>query len=186
MSEDRLISAKSLIIGFRHIAMEHATEAMNTENTVDRLLHEHKYTLWNTIADHLESGNLGLTVDAVPREEYESLLKRFRHLLESDYIRSFDEVKLGTGEYKRDIREAGRVLMVDSEPVVRCGECEYFCQYAQGFAPRVENADGDCYIRLVHSEAHPQFSAVRKNDYCSMGAKKEVLKDEFHQHNEVT
>ena len=75
--------------------------------------------------------------------------------------------------------------MVDSEPVVRCGECKHFCQYAQGFAPRVENADGDCYIRLVHSEAHPQFSAVRKNDYCRMGAKKEVLKDEFHQHNEV-
>lgn len=46
------------------------------------------------------------TIEAVPREEYESLLKRFRHLLESDYIRSFDEVKLGTGEYKRDIREA--------------------------------------------------------------------------------
>lgn len=60
---------------------------------------------------------------------------------------------------------------VDAVPVVRCGECKHFCQYAQGFAPRVENADGDCYIRLVHSDAHPQFSAVRKNDYCSMGAR---------------
>ena len=45
--------------------------------------------------------------DTVPREEYESLLRRFRHLLESDYIRSFDEViPLAGGKYKRDIREA--------------------------------------------------------------------------------
>lgn len=136
MSEDRLISAKSLIIVFRHIAMEHATEAMNTENTADRLLHEHKYILWNMIADHLESGNLGRTVDAVPREEYESLLKRFRHLLESDYIRSFDEVvPISGGKYKRDIREAdlenqrahwlvnctcSRCWMCTAESIARC------------------------------------------------------------------
>lgn len=46
------------------------------------------------------------TVDAVPRDEYEALLKRFWHLLESDYIRSFDEVDRRTGTYKRDIKEA--------------------------------------------------------------------------------
>lgn len=175
MSEQRLIDANILAKCFKM--------------TAERIASEQGVFYGIGIANigaMLEDGTLGITVDAVPREEHESLLKRFRHLLESDYIRSFDEVKLGTSEYKRDIREAGRVLMVDSEPVVRCGECKHFCQYAQGFAPRVENADGDCYIRLVHSEAHPQFSAVRKNDYCSMGAKKEVLKDEFHQHNEVT
>lgn len=46
------------------------------------------------------------TVDAVPRDEHEYLLKRFRHLLKSDYIRSFDEVDPNTGEYKRDIKKA--------------------------------------------------------------------------------
>jgi hypothetical protein len=45
------------------------------------------------------------TVDAVPRDEHEALLKRFRHLLESDFIRSFDEYDPRTGTYKRDIYE---------------------------------------------------------------------------------
>ena len=59
------------------------------------------------------------TVDAVPRDEHESLLKRFRHLLESDFIRSFDEYDPKTGTYKRDISEADTVVHV-----VRCGNCE--------------------------------------------------------------
>ena len=48
-------------------------------------------------------------VDAVPRDEYDSLLKRFQHLLESDFISSFAEVKPLTGTYKRDIAEADNV-----------------------------------------------------------------------------
>lgn len=46
------------------------------------------------------------TVDAVPREEYEALLKRFRHLMQSKFIASFDVHDLITHTYKRDIREA--------------------------------------------------------------------------------
>lgn len=61
------------------------------------------------------------TVDAVPREEHESLLKRFRHLLESDFIRSFDEYDPKTGTYKRDISEADIVAYV-----IRCRRCEHF------------------------------------------------------------
>lgn len=48
-------------------------------------------------------------VDAVPRAEYESLLKRFRHLLESNFISSFARVEPFTGQYKRDIAEADKV-----------------------------------------------------------------------------
>lgn len=59
-----------------------------------------------------------LLADAVPRDEYEALLKRFRHLLESDFIRSFDEYDRKTGTYKRDISEADTVAQV-----VRCGRC---------------------------------------------------------------
>ena len=51
-------------------------------------------------------------VDAVPRAEYEQLLKRFRHLLESDFISSFAEVEPFTGQYKRDIAEADKVQPV--------------------------------------------------------------------------
>ena len=47
-------------------------------------------------------------VDAVPRDEYEALLRRFRHLLQSDFIRSFDEYDPKTGTYKRDIAEADK------------------------------------------------------------------------------
>lgn len=42
----------------------------------------------------------------VSMEEHEKLLARFRHLMESPYIRSFDQVDIKTGEYKRDIRLA--------------------------------------------------------------------------------
>lgn len=59
------------------------------------------------------------TVDAVPRDEYESLLKRFRHLLESDFIRSFDEYDPKTGTYKRDISEADTMARV-----IRCKNCK--------------------------------------------------------------
>lgn len=64
------------------------------------------------------------SVDAVPREEHEALLNRFLHLLESDYIRSFDEVDPRTGTYKRDISEA--VAPVDK--IVRCKDCVH-CDY---------------------------------------------------------
>lgn len=57
--------------------------------------------------------------DAVPRDEHEALLRRFRHLLQSDFIRSFDEVDPKTGTYKRDISEADK-----AEPV-RHGKWEH-------------------------------------------------------------
>lgn len=108
MSEDRLVSSRELACAFRNIAMSYATDAMNTDGA-ERVLNEYAYEVAKNIAEGLESGKIGLTVDAVPREEHESLLKRFRHLLESDYIRSFDEViPLSGGKYKRDIREADR------------------------------------------------------------------------------
>lgn len=52
-------------------------------------------------------------IDALPDceiitfEEHESLLRRFRHLMQSDYIASFDALN-NKGEYARDITKAGR------------------------------------------------------------------------------
>jgi len=53
--------------------------------------------------------------DDVPKESkatdqdcdnFKDLLKRFRHLLRSEYIRSFDEWDAKRGRYKKDIRQA--------------------------------------------------------------------------------
>lgn len=45
-------------------------------------------------------------VNAVSKEEYDRLHARFKHLMESPYIRSFDQVETGKGKYKKDIRLA--------------------------------------------------------------------------------
>ena len=63
---------------------------------------------------------------------------------------------------------------VDSVPVVRCKDCKSFKEYTPEFKASnecVEGADGDCITRLLYSDAHPQFSAVRNGDYCSLGVK---------------
>lgn len=63
---------------------------------------------------------------------------------------------------------------VDAVPVVRCKDCKSFKEYTPEFKASnecVEGADGDCITRLLYSDAHPQFSAVRNSDYCSLGVK---------------
>ena len=48
--------------------------------------------------------------------EFETLLKRFRHLLESNFIASFDEWDLQKHDYKRDISEADKIAhRIESE-----------------------------------------------------------------------
>lgn len=99
------------------------------------------------------------TVDAVPREEHELLLKRFRHLLESDFIRSFDEYDPKTGTYKRDISEA-----MDVETVIHCKDCEMW-----GRSPWGSSVLGWC--KLYGEHRRPDYfcaSAERR------GAAKEV------------
>ena len=62
------------------------------------------------------------TVDAVLRDEYDALLRRFQHLLQSDYIRSFDEYDCRTGTYKRDIFDA----VAPAVEMVRCKDCVHY------------------------------------------------------------
>lgn len=47
----------------------------------------------------------------VPADYYDCLERRFKHLLQSKYIRSFDERVPFNGSYIRDIREADRERM---------------------------------------------------------------------------
>lgn len=44
------------------------------------------------------------------QEEYELLLKRFRHLLESDFIRSYDEWNMQKKDYTKDITKLDIVI----------------------------------------------------------------------------
>jgi hypothetical protein len=64
------------------------------------------------VLDALDLRTISQLIDSAPaaetvsREEYDALLKRFRHLMESEYIASFDKVNRRTGAYLRDIHEA--------------------------------------------------------------------------------
>lgn len=56
----------------------------------------------------------------VPIEDFEEirienavLNKRLKHLLESEYIRSFDEWDQSKNDYKRDIKEADNIIPVE-------------------------------------------------------------------------
>lgn len=95
-----------------------------------------------------------LAADVVPRDEYDALLKRFRHLLESDFIRSFDEYDPRTGTYKRDIVEADNV-----DRAVRCEHCHAWREDVhKSFATA-----GFCFILVKHTR--PDF-------YCAYGKKR--------------
>lgn len=48
-------------------------------------------------------------IEVKSADEYESLLRRFRHLMQSDYIAIFDAVN-SKGEYVQDIAQAGKMI----------------------------------------------------------------------------
>ena len=47
------------------------------------------------------------------QENYEVVEKRLKHLLQSDFIRRFDEKCIDTGEYVRDINDIDRLFYGD-------------------------------------------------------------------------
>lgn len=65
-------------------------------------------------------------------ETVEALEKRLKHLLQSNFIASFDEVDIKTKEYKRDINEADLIGLravgyeCDRE---KCLDCKADCKY---------------------------------------------------------
>lgn len=78
----------------------------------------------------------------------------------------------------RDIPEGSQVCVIcgKTEPrdlveVVRCRDCIQFSEYHETYKPKVENADGDCFYRLMHS-CDKQFFAVRYDDFCSYGERR--------------
>lgn len=61
---------------------------------------------------------------------------------------------------------------IDAVEVVRCRECMRFREYSEEYKATVENADGDCAIRKWYSDDE-QLYAVTKDDYCSLGKRRE-------------
>ena len=94
----------------------------------------------------------------VSRDEHELLLKRFQHLLESDFIRSFDEYDPMTGTYKRDISEA-----INVESVIHCKDCETW-----GQSPWGHSALGWCKLWGEHH---------KPNYFCASATKRGTTKE---------
>lgn len=63
---------------------------------------------------------------------------------------------------------------VDAVEVVRCKDCKHFLEYSPTYEGEVQGADGDCFIRLRHTEYEPQFCAVQKCEFCNFGERNEV------------
>lgn len=98
-------------------------------------------------------------INAVPRDEYDALLKRFRHLLQSDFIRSFDEYDRRTGTYKRDIVEADHLARV-----VRCEQCIHWNSHR--CTPL-----GSHFCEVFNEYRRPRF-------YCAYGMGKDELDEQ--------
>ena len=100
------------------------------------------------------------TVDAVPKADYDNLLKRFKHLIQSDYIKSFDAWDSRKNDYVLDIR--------DAVEVVRCKDCKWY-EIEQ---LKRDGADDKRYkpsVCVIGKYAKP-----RKEDwYCADGERRE-------------
>ena len=65
-------------------------------------------------------------------ESYNNLLQRFRHLIKSDFIRSFDEWDITKGDYKRDISEADAGVWYLCNIQKKCNKSITCCDPAGG------------------------------------------------------
>lgn len=92
-------------------------------------------------------------------------------------VDEFDETGESISYLAVPVEAINNATTIEAEPVVHCKDCKNFKEYTPEFkksAECVEGADGDCITRALYSDAHPQFSAVRKCDYCSLGAKMDL------------
>lgn len=71
------------------------------------------------------------------RKECQAIKERLCHLLQSDFIRGFDEVIWPTGKYKKDIREADKKCFFDEENILKFYYCESEDEYLIG--QRIDN-----------------------------------------------
>ena len=120
---------------------------LTAKNGLRRARHDNLAAAVEFIALTLRDSRDELLEDAVPAKEHDLLVRRLEHLLESDYIRSFDEKEIMTGQYKRDIREADTVQEVrakwgkkDSEGRTPCSKCGWKHPVMDRFARPIADA----------------------------------------------
>jgi len=90
---DRLISADALLKRICELCGENCEMPNEAVTCIE----------WEFAHDAIESLP---PVDTVPKAYYDNLLKRFKHLIQSDYIRSFDAWDSRKNDYVLDIRDA--------------------------------------------------------------------------------
>lgn len=56
--------------------------------------------------------------------------------------------------------------------VICCKDCRFFIEYSKAYKREGVVADGDCYIRVRHTDNDEEFCAVRKSDFCSMAERR--------------
>lgn len=92
-------------------------------------------------------------VDAVPRDEYEALLRRFRHLLQSDFIRRFDEVDPNTGEYVFDIALADKAVIQRRGEWLKYDDSKYrYCSSCKNPAAKKKNVSWHNFCPICGAE----------------------------------
>ena len=88
-------------------------------------------------------------------------------------MRLIDADKLDWWYKGRPIRRViDEAPTVDAAPVVRCKDCKKFMEYTEEYAKSVEGADGECYIRVMHSDDE-QYQTCKYDDFCSYAERKE-------------
>lgn len=67
------------------------------------------------------------------------------------------------------------IEMVKNAPtveLVHCKDCKKFMEYTEEYTKSVEGADGECYIRVMHSDDE-QYQTCKYDDFCSYAERKE-------------
>lgn len=106
--------------------------------------------------------------------------ERQRRLNENSEYQDILRIKDALGQMQIEVEAQDVVYKADIDaepaadvaPVVRCGECRRFMEYTDSYKEIVEHADGDCGL-IVVSLHDAQLAARTKDDYCSLGTRKD-------------
>ena len=109
--------------------------------------------------DKLQEENEDLKSNIIKlRNENESLMRRFKHLIESKFIRSFDMVD-GNGSWSRPIDEADRIAYRNDTPLSDGGVFELQEKLKES------NSGEDLHIINNHKVIIIRFDRIQTIDY---------------------
>lgn len=103
---------------------------------------------WPTAEDHLIA--------------YRPIANQLRKLAMDAMVKGDKKSNIAYNKIRKILSEAPAA---DAAPVIRCKNCACFMEYTEEYKS-VEGADGDCRIRLMHSD-DKQFCSRKYSDFCS-------------------